>query len=223
MTKKVAEKDTATVKEEKVEKIAKTHGKKYEAVRQLMPTEAVAIGEAYELLEKSKVAVFDPTVEVHINVSITGLRGNITLPGGAAKTKRVLIIDENNFDNEVKKIESGKISFDVLVVKPEMMSKLSKYAKMLGPKGLMPNPKSGTVSENPEKVKEEISGGKVEYKQDKNGIIHLPIGKLSFGQEKIESNLKEILGAMPNNKIKSAYVNVTMGPSISLDVSKKIK
>lgn len=204
-------------------KILKSHGKKYEAVIQLLPTESVVSGEVYEVLEKSKVTSFDPTVEIHINVTVTGIRGNITLPGGAVKIKKVLIIDENNFDDEVKKIESGKVGFDILITKPEMMPRMAKYAKVLGPRGLMPNPKSGTVTEHPEKVRDEISGGKVEYKQDKSNIIHLAIGKLSFGKERIENNIKEILGAMPNNKIKSAYVNLTMGPSIALDVSKKLK
>lgn len=203
------------------EKTDKGFGKKYRAVKSLIPTEAISVSEALELLEKTKVTNFDPTVEIHINLSVKNIRGTVTLPGGAAKQKKVLIITEENFDDETRKIEAGKIGFDVLVTKPELMPKLAKFAKVLGPKGLMPNPKSGTVSEDPKKVAEEISGGKVEYKQDKNDIIHLAIGKLSFGSEKLESNIAEILKVMPANKVNAVYINLTMSPSIKIELSKK--
>lgn len=200
----------------------KSRGKKYQAAKlQVQVEEPAELSEALSLLEKTKITKFDPTVELHINLSISGIRGTLTLPGGTAKTKKVLIIDANNFDDETKKIESGKISFDILVVKPEMMPKIAKFAKVLGPKGLMPNPKSGTVTDDPEKVALEISGGKVEYKQDKNNIIHIAVGKLGFGSEKLAKNIKEVLNAMPNNKVTSAFLNVTMGPSIPLSLSKK--
>jgi large subunit ribosomal protein L1 len=198
------------------------HGKKYQSVKQLVSVEEpVALEEIFELLEKSQVTKFDPTVELHINLGISGIRGTLTLPGGTAKTKKVLVIEESNFEEETKKIESGKIGFDVLLVKPEMMPRLAKFAKVLGPKGLMPNPKSGTVTDDPKKASEEISGGKIEYKQDKDKIIHLPVGKLSFGKDKIVQNIKEVLKAMPANKVNSAFVNLTMGPSIPLQVGKK--
>jgi len=198
------------------------HGKKYQAVAQLVNREEVLqIDQLWEELEKTKVTAFDPTVEIHVNLQLSGIRGNINLPGGTAKKKRVLVITDANLEDEVKKIESGKIEFDVLVVKPEMMPKIAKLAKKLGPKGLMPNPKSGTVTENPEKIVEEIESGRIEYKQDKGNVIHLPVGKLSFGKDKILSNIKEVIKAMPANKVNSAFVNLTMGPSLKLNVSKK--
>lgn len=223
---KTAPKETKQVSknvdvDEAQKEIRKSHGKKYEAVRQLLPAEPVNLEEALELLEKTQVTSFDPTVEMHVNVSATGVRGTLTLPAGSAKTKKVLIIDDKNFEDETKKIDSGKINFDILVVSPIMMPRLAKFAKVLGPKGLMPNPKSGTVSEHPEKVAKEISGGKIEYKQDKGKAIHVAVGKLSFGKERLGQNIKEVLSVMPNNKVISAYLNVTMGPSIALDISKK--
>jgi large subunit ribosomal protein L1 len=197
-------------------------GKKYQAAKQLVDlSESVPLDDALELLEKTQVTKFDPTVELHINLSVTGVRGNVVLPAGTHKTKKVLIVDDNNLETESKKIEAGKIEFDVMIVKPEMMPKVAKLAKILGPKGLMPNPKAGTVAEDPKKAAEEISGGKVEYKQDKDGIIHLAVGKLAFGKEKLEQNIKEVLRAMPANKVKSIFINLTMAPSISVSVAKK--
>lgn len=196
------------------------HGKKYQTVKQLVGGESVNLDEAIEMLEKTVVTRFDPTVEIHLNLSVTGIRGIVSLPSGVAKQKRILIITDENLEDESKKIEAGKIDFDILIVKPEMMPKIAKLAKKLGPRGLMPNPKSGTVTDDPKKILKEILSGRIEYKADKNDIVHLPVGKLSFGKEKLKANIQEILRAMPNNKVKSIFLNVTMGPSIRLEVSK---
>jgi len=216
MTKKKVEESV------KVEARDTKKGKKYQTAKQFVETAMpIELSEALELLEKTQVTKFDPTVELHINLSIAGVRGNVVLPSGSHKTKKVLIVDDNNLDTETKKIEAGKIEFDALIVKPEMMPKVAKLAKILGPKGLMPNPKTGTVTEDPQKAAEEISGGKVEYKQDKDSIIHLAVGKLSFGKEKLAVNIKEVLRAMPANKVKSVFINLTMAPSIPVLVGKK--
>jgi large subunit ribosomal protein L1 len=200
------------------------HGKKYQTVKNLIdPEKFYLIDEALELIEKTKVASFDPTVELHVRLSQSGLRGSLILPAGSAKIKKVLILDDENLVTESDKIIAGKIGFDLLLVKPEMMPKIAKLAKILGPRGLMPNPKSGTVSEDPKKTKSEIDDGKIEYKQDKANIIHLPVGKLSFGKDKLRINIEEVLKTLPHNKIKTVFINLTMGPSIALAVTKKQK
>lgn len=200
----------------------KSRGKNYQAAQQLTQgSESFSLDEALELLPKTKVTKFDPTVELHLNLNTTGVRGTIVLPAGSAKAKKVLIINEDNLETEGAKIEAGKIDFDVLIVRPEIMPKIAKFAKVLGPKGLMPNPKSGTVSDDPKKVSEEISGGRIEYKQDKDKIIHLAVGKLSFGSDRLKSNITEVLKTISESKIKSAFLNLTMAPSISIQVGKK--
>jgi len=202
----------------------KNHGKKYQTVKNLIdPGKFYLIDEALELLEKTKITGFDPAVELHVRLSQSGLRGSLVLPGGSPKTKRVLILDDENIAVESDKIVAGKIDFDLLLVKPEMMPKIAKLAKILGPRGLMPNSKSGTVSEDPEKTRSEIEGGKIEYKQDKANIVHLSVGKLSFGKDKLRLNIEEVLKALPHNKIQTVFINLTMAPSIALAVTKKQK
>lgn len=196
-------------------------GKKYQnAYQQVADMEPMEISQALELIEKTKVTSFDPSLEIHIHLSVGNIRGHVTLPGGASKAKKALIINEDNLEDEISKIESGKINFDFLVVKPDMMPKIAKLAKVLGPKGLMPNPKTGTVTEDPEKFVKEVSGGRVEYRQDKSNIIHLPVGKLSFGAEKLKANIDEVLKVMPQNKIKSVHINLTMGPSLKINMKR---
>lgn len=201
----------------------KRYGKKYRQAASLITDDPQPVEISVEEILKSKVATFDPTVELHLGMSGPNFRGQITLPAGVAKQKKVLVIDDHNLEEESKKIEQRKINFDILLTKPEMMPKIARLAKILGPKGLMPNPKSGTVTDHPEKVTEDIAGGKIEYKQDKDNLIHLAIGKHSFGQERVLQNLIEVLRVVPNNKIISASLNLTMGPSIKLDLSKKIR
>jgi len=170
---------------------------------------------AVDLLTKFKTGKFDETVELHVNVREQGVSGNLKLPHGMGKTLKIKIAD----DALLGSIEQGKIDFDILVATPDMMPKLAKVARILGPKGLMPNPKSGTVTTNPDETVKKLSGGETRFKTEgKAPIIHLRIGKVSFGKDKIFDNLKAAVSAIGGDKIKSATLTSTMTPGIKLQI-----
>lgn len=202
--------------------------------------------EACELITKTNPVKFDATIELHIRLAVDprqadqNVRDSLLLPAGTGKNIRVAayvddsnaatakdagadLIGENEINNE---LESGNLSFDVLVTTPSQMPKLGKYARLLGPRGLMPNPKSGTVTNDVYKAIKEAKAGKVEYRVDSSGIIHLGIGKVSFKPEQLNENLTAVLASVKNNKptsvkatyIINAYLTTTMGPSIKLTV-----
>ena len=197
------------------------HGKKYLAAHAMIDQDKVySIDEGIEKVLETSITKFDPTVEVHARVNLTGLRGTIVLTAGAPKEKRVAIADEKNVDEIVAKAKSGKIDFDVLLATPAVMPKLAAAAKILGPKGIMPSPKSGTVVEDTKTAAEEIKSGKVEYKQDAQKNIHLAIAKASFGKEKIQENLMVFLKVLPKNKVQSLFLTTTMGPSVKIEMPK---
>lgn len=174
------------------------------------------IDKAVNLLSRFETSKFDETVELHLNVHKKGLSGSLSLPHGSGKAVRIRVAD----DVIVAQIESGKIDFDVLVATPDMMPKLAKVARILGPRGLMPNPKNGTITDNPDEVVKKLSGGEMNYKtESKAPIIHLLIGKISFGEKKILENAKKALEAIGEDKIKSATLASTMSPGIKLQVS----
>lgn len=179
-------------------------------------TQTYPLEKAAGLLTQFKNSKFDETVELHINVSETGVSGSLKLPHGTGKTLRIKVAD----DAVLTAIESGKIDFDVLVASPDMMPKLAKVARVLGPRGLMPNPKNGTVSANPEDAVKKLSGGELRFKTEaKAPVIHLIIGKISFGDKKIAENAQEALNAIGQSKIKSATLTSTMSPGIKLQVN----
>lgn len=202
--------------------------------------------EAFELLEKLPKAKFDETVEVHIKLGVDSrhadqqVRGAIVLPHGTGKTKRVLVFakgdkvkeaeaagaDYVGADELAKKIQTENwFEFDVVVATPDMMGVVGRLGKLLGPKGLMPNPKSGTVTMDVAKALEEIKAGKVEYRLDKTNIIHTPIGKRSFGSEKLMDNFSALIEAVVKAKpaaakgqyLRSVTVAATMSPGIKLN------
>lgn len=189
--------------------------KKYLENRKLVnKLKVYPLEEAVELVKKTSYAKFDATVELHIK-TITKknqdpVRGMVSLPSGSPKKKIVAIVDENL----IQEIEKGKISFDILLTKPEMMPRLAKVAKILGPKGLMPSPKSGTVTEDPDTSKKELESGKVEYKTDALGNIHLAIGKVSWDDAKIIENIKTVVGAISSNRVFSVHIASSMGPGL---------
>lgn len=184
-----------------------------------------SVKEALALVEKVHVAKFDETVELHINTLTTGVNGHVTLPHGTGKQTRVAILapskDAQAAEDLLKEIEAGKINFDILVATPDAMAKLAKVARILGPRGLMPNPKNGTVTANPEAVAKQYAGGQMNFKTEaKTPIIHLSVGKLSFGPEKLAENIAAALTAVKTANMKSAVVKSTMSPSVKLNLGK---
>lgn len=212
--------DKKEVKEKKKAKPAKkkTRSKSYQTVAKLIEKgKKYPLSEALELLKKLKTAKFDETVELHINTIEPGISGNITLPHGTGKKTRVEIADEKI----IAEVEKGKISFDVLISTPEMMPKLAKVAKILGPRGLMPNPKNGTITEKPQDLAKKYEGGQISFRtESKAPIIHLTVGKLSFENQKLLENIKTVLSAVQASRIKNVTLKSTMSPGIKIDFNR---
>ena len=226
--------------------LAKKRGKKYAEAAKLIEKESYSIEEATELLTKLSTVSFDATAEVHVRINADTtqadqlVRTTVTLPNGTGKNVRIaaFVTDDNVNDakkagaekagNEdlVKEIEGGKMDFDVAIAMPDVMKDLGKIAKTLGQKGLMPNPKAGTVTTDIVKTIEELKKGRIECKMDKEGIIHTTFGKLSFGGAKLAENLQTLIDAIKEAKpagIKGVYIasvsiSPSMGPSVSVAV-----
>ena len=225
-------------------------GKKYqEAVKLYDKTQLFDVDEAFEVVVKTGSAKFDETVEAHFRLGVDGrhadqqVRGAIVLPHGTGKTKKVLVFAKGEKLHEAEaagadyaggeelaeKIKTENwFDFDVVVATPDMMGVVGKLGKILGPKGLMPSPKSGTVTPNLTQALSEIKAGKVEYRLDKTNIIHTPIGKVSFGPEKLAENFNALKDAIIKAKpaaakgqyIRSCTVAATMGPGVKLNPQK---
>jgi large subunit ribosomal protein L1 len=201
---------------------APKHGKKYLEVRGMVDkTKLYPLTEAIKLVKKTSITKFDGTVEIHLNLNPMtlgdkkDLRGSVNLPHGTGKQIRVLVADEKI----IADITEGKINFDVLVAHPSMMPKLARVAKILGPKGLMPNPKTGTVTEDVDKRVKELSTGKVNFKTEpENPIVHMPIGKVSFEDSQISENVKAVLDGIGRGKIARATLASTMGPGVKIQL-----
>jgi large subunit ribosomal protein L1 len=179
--------------------------------------------EAIKLLPQLKRAKFDETVELHFTLTDGSMSGSVVLPHGTGKQIKVAIADGKNLqelDTLIKKIESGNIDFDVLVATPDAMPRLARVARILGPKGLMPNPKAGTVTTKPEEVAQRYQGGQINFKTEaKFPLLHIALGKVSFGEEKIKENIMAILQSIDHKKIKNATLKSTMSPAIPLDLA----
>jgi len=232
------------------EKEMPKRGKNYkEVVKTYDKTNLYDTAEAFELVVKNAKAKFDETIEVHIKLGVDGrhadqqVRGAIVLPHGTGKTNKVLVFAKGPKAQEAeaagadyvggeelaKKIQTENwFDFDVVVATPDMMGVVGRLGKILGPKGLMPNPKSGTVTMDVVRALEEIKAGKVEYRLDKTNIIHTGIGKVSFGPEKLTENFKTLLDAVIKAKpsaakgqyLKSVTIATTMGPGIKINQAK---
>ena len=222
------------------------HGKKYlEAAKKVDSNKFYSVDEAMKLAKETSYADFDATIEVAYNLSVDPkqadqqIRGSIVLPNGTGKSQKVVVFaegpqaeaakqagaDEVGSDDLVEKIQNGYLDFDVVVATPMMMAKVGRLGRILGPKGLMPNPKTGTVTMDVAKAVENVKAGQVEYRVDKQGLIHAPIGKASFETDKLAENFNAlrdvILRARPaaakGQYIKSVAVSATFGPGIHLD------
>jgi len=192
------------------------HSQKYQTlVTEVDKNKLYPLKEALELLAKLQRGKTDETVELHINTPSTGVSGQITLPHGTGKKTRVAIAS----DALIVEIEKGIISFDVLVAAPEMMPRLAKVARVLGPKGLMPNPKNGTINPKPEEVAKKFEGGQISFKTEtKAPIMHLTVGKMSFGAEKLSENIDAFIAAIKKQNIVNATLKSTMSPGLKIKV-----
>ncbi len=216
-TSKSAKKSTKKVHVEGPRKPA--HSKKYlSAIKDLDVAQMYSKEDAVMLVKKTSYSTFDGTVEAHIKIDQQNVRGVVTLPSGTGKTKRIAVFSGVDTDAMIKKIESGVIDFDIAIATPDAMPKLAKVARVLGPRGLMPNPKSGTVTDDVEKAKAEFASGRIEYKQDKGGVVHQSIGKVSMTEEQLLTNLNTLLAVLPIGKITSITLSSTMGPGIKVKI-----
>ncbi|MBR6120416.1 MAG: 50S ribosomal protein L1 [Oscillospiraceae bacterium] len=225
-------------------------GKKYkEGAKQIDRSVQYDPTEALGLVCKTASAKFDETVEIHIRLGVDSrhadqqVRGAIVLPNGTGKTRRVLVFAKDAKADEAKEAGADFVGamdmvekiqkenwfdFDVVVASPDMMGIVGRLGKVLGPKGLMPSPKAGTVTPNVAAAVKEIKAGKIEYRLDKTNIIHCPIGKVSFGPEKLEENMATLIGAVIKAKpaaakgqyIKSCVIASTMGPGVKVNTAK---
>lgn len=227
-------------------------GKKYlEAVKLIDRTKAYSVAEAVELAKKANYSKFDATVEVAFRLGVDPkkadqqIRGAVVLPNGTGKTQRVLVFAKGEKAKEaeaagadfvgdadyINKIQQGWFDFDVIVATPDMMGEVGKLGRVLGPKGLMPNPKTGTVTFDVTKAINEIKAGKVEYRVDKAGNIHAPIGKVSFEDAKLVENFTTVFETLMKAKpaaakgtyMKNISVTTTMGPAVKVDASTFVK
>src|SRR2546426_1148926 len=226
----------------------KKHGKKFTAARaQVARDRTYSIEDAMPLIQKVKYAKFDETVEVAMRLGVDPkhadqmVRGTVVLPHGLGKSKKVLAIagsdkqkeaqdagaDFVGGDDVVEKILGGWVDFDAVVATPDMMRAVGKLGKVLGPRGLMPNPKTGTVTPNIAQAIKEIKAGKVEFRVDKTGIIHAPVGKISFATENLVANTHALVDSVVRAKppaakgkyLKSVTVSSTMGPGVAIDTA----
>ena len=224
------------------------HGKKYaDSVKAFDLTKPYETAEAVDIVLETAKAKFDETVEMHVRLGVDPrqadqqVRGVLVLPNGTGKTKRVLVIakgaktdaaaaagaDYVGAEEMIAKIQNDNwFDFDVMITTPDMMGMVGRIGRVLGPKGLMPNPKSGTVTMDVEKAIREVKAGKVEYRLDKTAIIHCPIGKKSFGKEKLVENFTALMDAILKAKpatakgqyVKSVAIASTMGPGVKVSI-----
>jgi large subunit ribosomal protein L1 len=204
-----------------------------------------SLEQAIELAKKTSHVKFDATVELHVNLGVDprhadqNIRDNLVLPSGTGKTVKIAVLTDDaaaakkagadvaGTDDLFAQFDKGVLDFDILIATPQQMPKLGKYARVLGPRGLMPNPKSGTVTTDIDKAVAEAKAGRVEYRVDSTGIVHLGVGKVSFTQAQLLDNLQAVMASLKSNKpgsvkgnyLKTIHLTTSMGPSIPVDVA----
>ncbi len=206
----------ALAKKPKKKVKVKARSKSYKKARKLINLEKLySVSEAVKLLKKTSLAKFNGTVEVHINAKETGVLGSVKFPYSTGKTKKIQIAN----DKIINQISKGKIDFDILLATPNQVPKLTKYAKVLGPQGLMPNPKNKTITEDPKKRKKELETQKTEVKTEKKfPLVHLCIGKVNQPEKELTANLKALIEVLPPTKVKKITLCSTMGPGIKVSL-----
>lgn len=219
----VAQKPREEVKEEKKTKKEKFQKKQksyrstgyFSLLEHVDRKKEYPVLEALGLLSKLQRGKFDETVELHINTLTSGISGNVTLPNGTGKKTKVVIAS----DALIAEIEKGIVNFDVLVAEPQMMAKLAKVARILGPRGLMPNPKNGTIADKPEQLVKKYESGQISFKtENKSPILHLTVGKMSFGAKKLEENIETLIKVVKKTNIMNITLKSTMSPGIKLKI-----
>ncbi|KKS70122.1 MAG: 50S ribosomal protein L1 [Candidatus Daviesbacteria bacterium GW2011_GWA2_42_7] len=217
------------VKKSKKPGKARGRGKKYqEALKLVDRTQKYPLPEAIKLAQETSYSKFTGTLEAHINTSSKNLRGLASLPYLSGKSLRILAFgkggrvagaDVEGTDEDIAEIDKGKINFDVLITTPEWMPKLAKIARILGPRSLMPNPKSGTITDNLEKTITELRTGKIEYKTEPNGqVIHLAIGKTDQAPDEVAANIKALYNTLGKSRVKKLTLSPTIGPGVKVDL-----
>lgn len=231
-------KQPVTPTRSRLERRGKNYRKSAEAVEK---GKVYTLKEGLELATKTSSVKFDASVELHVNLGVDprqadqNIRTNLVLPQGTGKTVRVAVFADENTEGAdlagveeiTKELEKGQINFDTLIATPANMAKLGKYARLLGPRGLMPNPKSGTVTTDVAKAVAEAKAGRVEFRVDSTGIVHLSIGKVSFGGTKLLENANAVMSSIraakpasvKGNYVKAIHVTTTMGPSITVSTN----
>ncbi|MGI5828222.1 MAG: hypothetical protein ACOX6V_04360 [Patescibacteria group bacterium] len=211
-----SEEDQKAKKKTTTRRTKKVTSKRYKNLKKIIDSQKeYPLKEAVSTVLDVSREKFDATIELNLQVKKDNISGSVNLPHGTGKEKKVVI-----FSNEIlKQIADKQIDFDVLIARPQDMPKLAKHAKLLGPKGLMPNPKNGTISQDPEKAAKDLGGNKIVYKTEKKApLIHLIVGKKSFGEQKLTENIQAVLDTISSRQIKKASISSTMSPGIRIKI-----
>jgi large subunit ribosomal protein L1 len=203
---------------EKVAKVARTRGKKYQKVRKLVdPNKLYNLKDAIKLVKETSISKFDGKIEAHVTILDIGNAGEIVFPHLETASKKIVILN----DAVLAEIKDGKINFDILVATPVTMPKLLPFAKLLGPKGLMPNPKIGTLTDKPEDAVKKLSVAKMSIKTEKKApVVHIVVGKVSQSATELQANIEELIKVIKPIKIKKLALCATMGPSVKIVIEK---
>lgn len=210
--------EQAPVEETKTVRVARVRGKKYQKVRKMVdPDKRYSLKEAVELVKKTSISKFDGKIEAHVTVTEEGNLGEISFPHLETASKKIVILN----DTILAEIKDGKVDFDILIATPVTMPKLLPFARVLGPKGLMPNPKNGTLTDKPEEAVKRLGAAKTVVKTEKKApVVHIIVGKVSQPETELMANVDELVKVIKAPKIKKLALCATMGPSVKVEIVK---